>query len=165
MELINKNTLCTTIGESSLNAALVSLMTQRETRERVQQHLDIKLPEEICFHGSRSLCAEIKVNEQGGESIIYATDVLDYAIFMALLELKNGFASVAFNNDVIDLQIDIDFVNGDSSICDGYVYILDKSMFVPSSTHEFISEKSVSVYAAIPVTFDDLEANIRVVKI
>lgn len=62
-------------------------------------------------------------------AFLYATDDPNYAIFLALLNLENGGASVVATEKESKLAVDLDFVNGPSKIKHGYVHVLSSQSF------------------------------------
>lgn len=108
------------------------------------------------------------LNSKGGpnanrnEPLIYASDDPDYAIFLGIIKLRDGWASTSYRNGKKDFVVSIYFVNGESEISDGYVYVLDAESFIEDSLHHFTSPKGQSPLLVIPVKPADLQTKIRV---
>ena len=101
----------------------------------------------------------VSIGRQGKveqETLVYATDDPNYAIFLALLNLKNGGASVAMNSEEPTLIVDLDFVNGPSKIKNGYVHIVPNQAFKKTKNREYVTNKQVAILLTVPVTFQDL---------
>ena len=122
----------------------------------------------------KNICEKLKpAVSDGGSSenrksaLIYATDHPDYAIFLAIINLKDGGrARVRFDEDtkLIKLSINIQFVNGQSQIKPGYIHVLDGQYFTKQSNQEFTSEMELKPLLWIPVEASDLGAEILVSK-
>jgi hypothetical protein len=114
----------------------------------------------IIFHGSQSNLEKLKISQE--EKLIYATDSPNYAIFLAILNLKNATAGVLIKKGVAHLTIDHAFVNGLSSFKNGWIHILSAKSFKKAENHEYISKQSIPVLFSIPVTPRDLTVPINV---
>ncbi len=95
-----------------------------------------QLPSDVLFHGSKKLQYILVPNISMGKygkakrsAFLYATDDPNYAIFLALLNLENGGASVVATEKESKLAVDLDFVNGPSKIKHGYVHVLSSQSF------------------------------------
>ena len=128
-----------------------------------------RLPLGVLFHGSQEirsvLMPNISVGRHGetkNRALLYATDDPNYAIFLAILNLRNGGASVKANGKKSMLTIDLDFVNGPSKIKNGYAHIISGKSFKKTRNKEYVADISVKVLFAVPVTFKDLTAPIRI---
>ena len=127
--------------------------------------LSLQLPLGILFHGSRELRSVLIPNISIGRhskaenrALLYATDDPNYAIFLAILNLRNGGASVKMTGKKPVLTVDLDFVNGPSKIKDGYVHIISSKSFKKTRNKEYVADTSVKVLFIVPVTFKDLTA-------
>jgi len=126
--------------------------------------LDTKNLSPVLFHGSNTLNAILNkhrsVNAEGRrekESLVYATDDSNYAIFIAILNLKDGGAGVvAEKGRRTRLTVDLDFVNGGSKLQSGYIHIIPRSNFTPTSNREYVSCEEIEVSFAIQVEPTDL---------
>ncbi|HEY1041464.1 MAG TPA: hypothetical protein VGE63_01935 [Candidatus Paceibacterota bacterium] len=102
---------------------------------------------DIVFHGSPH---EISDAVEGGlvKEVIYASDDFYYGAFMAILGLQDyGRAEVGYDNGKVRLSINMQFVNGESRLEKGFLYILDKKDFEDThNNHEFESKsKQVAI--------------------
>jgi len=126
-------------------------------------HFSEQLPKGVLFHGSQKLQTTIVPNAsigRGGkaekQTLVHATDGPNYAIFLALLDLKNGGAGVTASNKNTILTVDIGFVNGLSKLRNGYVHILPNQKFRKTKKREYITNMTVETMFAVPVTPQDL---------
>lgn len=117
----------------------------------------------VLFHGSPQkqtvLVPHASIGRNGvaeKKAFIYATDDSNYAIFLALLNLKNGSASVNVTTKNTVLVVDLDFVNGPSKLKDGYVHVLSAGSFKKTKNKEYRTNQQVEVLFTIPVTPADL---------
>ena len=128
-----------------------------------------KIPSGVLFHGSNKLITVLRPNasmrrcgtlEQ--EKVVYATNDPNYAIFLAILNLKNGIASVNATTRDTKLFVDLDFVNGPSKFKDGYIHIIAASDFKKTKNREYISHKEINVLFSIPVAPKDITVPIHI---
>lgn len=123
----------------------------------------------VLFHGSSTANGELAPNEsigidgkpEGGVHV-YATDDPNYAIFLAIIRLRNASAGVTATDDETTLTVDVNFVNGESTIETGYVHIVPSEDFQSTGNREFVSKKVVKSLMVIPVSVDDLTVPILV---
>lgn len=170
--LIKKEDILDITGTIKASEALDKLRSSDEFRKKFEQRFSISLPADFLMHGSTSLLEMLETNVSDGgsnanktESLVYTTDNPDYAIFLAIIDLKdNGRAGVVFdkNNEIPELSINTQFINGESKIIDGYVHILEGSSFVPNANREFTSNVSIKPLCIIPVSAKDLQQKIIV---
>ncbi|PIR74760.1 MAG: hypothetical protein COU35_00810, partial [Candidatus Magasanikbacteria bacterium CG10_big_fil_rev_8_21_14_0_10_47_10] len=107
----------------------------------------------VLFHGSTKAMTALEPNTSVGQdgrpeqsAFVYATDDPNYAIFLALLNIKeNGGASVYAGSYSTKLSISLGFVNGSSKLKDGYVNIIDSSGFKKTKNREYKSNKKTEV--------------------
>lgn len=123
----------------------------------------------VLFHGSGKVQKILKPNtsigygdKQEQHSYVYATDDPNYAIFLAILNLKNGSASVNATAKGTMLFVDLDFVNGPSKFKSGYVHVIERESFKKTKNREYKSDHSVNVLFTIPVGPADLTVPIYV---
>jgi|GEM_PF-4692400 len=112
---------------------------------------------QVLFHGSlksRSILSPSK-------SFVYATEDPNYAIFLAILDLKNSSAGVISGKETI-LTVDSNFVNGASKLKNGYVHVVSGKSFKKLKNREYRTNKDVSVLFAIPVSPKDLTVPIKI---
>jgi hypothetical protein len=118
----------------------------------------IKMPEQtitrVLFHGSQTYHEELIPTRK--EKFVYATDNPTYAIFLGVLDLNNASAGVSITKKETKLTVDLDFVNGRSSLRPGWVYIIDGDNFKQAANSEYISKRATKVLCAIPVQPSDL---------
>lgn len=119
------------------------------------------------LHGSPHLFNkfEPRVSKGGGnknkeEKLVYASDDPDYSIFMGVIKLRSGMASVGYYSGKIRCSVTLDFVNGDSELSDGYVYVLDNETFVEDSRHHFTSPVDHEPMMIIPVKPTDMQSEV-----
>lgn len=119
--------------------------------------------EKILFHGSPKAQAALVPNASVGagdrterNALVYATDDPNYAIFLAVLHLKNGSAGVSAARKNSILTVDLDFVNGPSKLKNGYVHIVSGDLFKKTKNKEYKTDKPVPVLFSIRVTPQDL---------
>lgn len=94
--------------------------------------------------------------------LIYATSDPNYAIFLALLRLKNASASVVSRNGRTKLAVDLAFVNRLSSLGPGWVHLVSGGNFKKILNNEYVSVKPVEVLFAFPVVPSDLTVPINI---
>jgi hypothetical protein len=124
----------------------------------------------VLFHGSNVLTSMLNQHRSTGaggrkenESLVYATDDPNYAIFLAVLNLKNGGAGVvAKKGKQSRLTIDLDFVNGTSKLQPGFVHVVSAKDFAATGNREYVSKKETEVLFSIRVTPSDLTVPIVV---
>lgn len=124
----------------------------------------------LLFHGSRqfqnSLVPRVSTggtNEDRKRERVYATDDPNYAIFLAVIDLREGgSASVEATNDHLRLCIDLGFVNGRSRFSKGYVHVVDGALFQKKGNHEFTATAVVPTLFAIEVSPKDLTERVIV---
>ncbi len=121
-----------------------------------QKNSDNTTNQSILMHGSLKQIDKLNILQSDTkESHIYATDNSNYAIFLAIINVKKyGRASVNISKN--EFSITTSFINGESKISNGYVHIVSKKYFVPTSNTEYISSQLAHVIFSVPVTFDDL---------
>jgi len=127
------------------------------------------------FHGSGMLVGNFQPQQAyndslpDGESAIFASPRLEYAIFMALLNKENcpaGYHARVDNLNSGNLiyratQESIDQLNDQIK---GYVYVFHKKDFVMKNTSEWVSNKSVSMYKMFTVSKQDFDQPIRILE-
>jgi len=100
-------------------------------------------PKIVLLHGSRNRQRILKPSVSSGgsnknknETLIYATNNPNYAIFLAVIDLQeSGEASVVVEDAVAHLSISKGFVNGESRLASGYVHLVEGSSFQKIDTH------------------------------
>lgn len=127
-----------------------------------------KPPENVLFHGSQKPQSFLKPNTSIGRSgkaerkaYVYATDDPNYAIFLAVLKLKNGSASVNAKSKNTTLMINLDFVNGPSKLKNGYVHVVEDKSFKRTTNSEYKTDKIVRVSFSIPIMPQNLTVPIH----
>jgi hypothetical protein len=123
----------------------------------------------VLFHGSSSVQNILTPKNsigRGGKrehnAYVYATDDPNYAIFLAILRLRNGGASVNANMKNTILVVNLDFVNGPSKLKNGYVHILSATGFQKAKNREYRISQKVKILFAVPVTPTDLTVPIYI---
>ena len=97
--------------------------------------IETSLPSEtkVLFHGSSTdakvLLPQPSDETKVSESFIYATSDPNYAIFLAILNLKDASAGVVSTKKRTTLTVDTNFVNGKSTLKPGYIHIVAKKGF------------------------------------
>lgn len=122
------------------------------------------LPSGLLFHGSQKsqslLAPNASIGQDGKaerEAFVYATNDPNYAIFLALLNIKeHGDASVVVDGKKTTLAVSTGFVNGSSKIRNGYLHIVSDGLFKKVEDKEYVTSMSVAVLFTIPVEFSDL---------
>lgn len=120
------------------------------------------------LHGSGKVILqfELRVSKGGpntnqDEPLVYASDDPDYAIFLAVIKLKGeGMASVGYPGGNVECSINTAFINGESKLSDGYVYLLDRQTFNEDALHNFSSPASQTPMLAIPVNPSDMHTKV-----
>ena len=168
--IIERGKILEITNSSKVSEALQKIYLSSELRENLGRKIKITIPPNFLLHGSINVCKELRpsiseggVNDNKRSPLIYATDDFDYAIFLAIIDLKDdGRASVVFdeNTDDIKLTINLQFVNGQSQIKQGYVHILDSKGFTKQENQEFTSDTLVKPLFAVPVEPEDLQSEI-----
>lgn len=123
----------------------------------------------VLFHGAPGLLSVIEPRRSVGENgekeiekLVYATDDPNYAIFLSILRLRDARASVNSQQNEPELLVDLDFVNGPSSLENGFVHIVSEKGFRRKTKGEFASSVSREVLFVIEVTPADLTVPIRI---
>jgi len=138
-------------------------------RNSYKLHLPEKLPSGVLFHGSEKLQSllipNISIGPNGKtekETLVYATDDPNYGIFLAVLNLKNGSASVIADGKKPKLFVDIDFINGPSKIKNGFVHIVSNQSFRKIKNKECVIDTTVPILFIISVKPQDLTVPIYI---
>lgn len=105
-----------------------------------------------------------------GESCVAATPYLDIAIFRALVTKgKSSFSvsATSIEDAIMELKANQEAIENSKGQT-GYVYVLDKTGFVPRSENnycmEWRSSTSVKPLWMFEVNFEDLPQNIEIIK-
>jgi hypothetical protein len=114
----------------------------------------------ILFHGSQQYAKQLIASRK--EKSIYATDDPNYAIFLAILNLKNATAGVFIKRGKAKLTVDLAFVNGPSSFKNGWVHVIAGQHFKRTKNHEYISKQSVDILFSVTVVPADLTVPVSV---
>lgn len=124
------------------------------------------------LHGSGNVISQFepRISEGGPnanqhEPLVYASDDPDYAIFLAIIRLngEGSMASVGYTRGGdTECSVNLAFVNGESKLSDGYVYLLNRQTFNEDALHNFSSPKSQIPILAIPVSPSDLHTIIQI---
>lgn len=168
------------IAQEKLSGA-VSFLQYLQTRNHLkdfyafcEQHdCKLQIPEQlsssVLFHGSQklqlSLIPNVSIGRRGKaeqEASVYATSDPNYAIFLALLNLKNGGASVVATEKWSKLAVDLDFVNGPSTIKNGYVHVVSSQSFRKTKNREYTANTPVTILFTVRVTPQDLTVPIYI---
>ena len=122
----------------------------------------------ILFHGSPFRLEELNSaislggqNENKDQALVYASDDPNYAIFLAILDIQSGSASVHTENRKIKLSVDKEFMDGESKFIDGYLYVVDGQNFQSVGNHEHTCSTKVTILFAVKVTRQDLTEPIQ----
>ena len=117
----------------------------------------------VLFHGSQKPQSILRPNTsigRGGKTerkaLVYATDEPNYAIFLAILQLINASAGVLASDKDPILTVDLDFVNSQSKLKNGYVHIVSSEFFKKVKNGEYKTDKLIPVLFSILVTPQDL---------
>lgn len=117
----------------------------------------------VLFHGSSTVRQVLQPNTSMGHggkrercSYVYATDDPNYAVFLAVLDLRNGSASVTATARNTVLVVNLDFVNGPSKLKNGYVHVLAGEGFRKTQNREYRTNRPTNILFAIPVNAADL---------
>lgn len=155
------------------------------TTSTSRQILEIfELENKYIFHGSKMTDLEVLVPHQAnnyingvnvpdGDPAVFGTTSVDYAILMALINIKNcpkGYRAGAEvhnkeNKMTLNLRAtkgSIEQLNTDSS---GWVYIFERSLFSQvGESLDYISKQSVVPIEKIVVYKTDLPSNIEIIE-
>ncbi len=111
------------------------------------------------YHGSLLPNKQLTPNRSVGggdkkerKTLVYATSEINYAIFLAILRLKNASASASTRGKKLALGVDLSFVNGPSTLTPGYLHVIAKEKFWHVSGSEYATDVPVRVLLSIPVT-------------
>lgn len=170
MKVFSSKELKGTFNTDKLSNVFKMLSNSEDARTVFEKVINIPLPSKILLHGSPQLIQELSPhisdggsNENKGEELIYATSDFNYAVFLAVIDLKDsGRASVISDEKETFLNINKQFVNGGSQIVRGYLHVLDGTAFSEHNNHEFTSGKAVKPVCAIEVGIEDLEYTIAI---
>ena len=170
--IIERKKILKITNSFKISEALHKIYSSSELREKLGRKIKLSIPPNFLLHGSLDICEKLEPNiSDGGINnnkqlrLIYATDNPDYAIFLAIIELKDsGRASVSFDesNKYIKLAVNLQFVNGQSQIKQGYVHILDRKGFTKQENREFTNDKVIEPLFAVPVEPEDLQSGITI---
>jgi hypothetical protein len=144
---IERNKIIELMGPKPISLTLEKLRDNQEARRVFAEKFSIVLPDSLIFHGSPENIKSFRTNVSLGgsnfnkdESLIYASSEPDYAIFLALLDIQEGgSASVTCEHGEVMKFITTGFVNGESKIEDGYLYVFDSKNFTSHDNAEFTS--------------------------
>lgn len=134
---------------------------------------ELELENKYLFHGSENENVDIfeprqaytykdKIGEKDGDPAIFASDKVDYAILMALVNKKNcpkGFnSSAGTENGKLKLRVAKYAYDQLDENSIGYVYVFDKKDFTQRDKDgvEYISSKPVSSIRKVEVRKKDL---------
>lgn len=168
---IAKEEIIELLGEKTLSENLQQLRDATNARNMFKERFNIVLPESLVFHGSREEIQSFQTNvslgggnENKEDALVYASSEPDYAIFLALLDIQEGgSASVTCVTDEVKKSVTLGFVNGDSKIVEGYVYVLDVKDFTEHDNAEFTSDNSdLKPLFSVKVSITDLESPVIV---
>lgn len=149
-------------------ANFVSYLTQNGIKTNIEP------TQKAILHGSHKQIANFVprpstggTNPDKDQPLIYATDDPDYAIFMAITKSHGGSYGIDyFMNDKgiykIVCSVGLDFVNGESQLTDGYVYLLDHDKFMENGGHQYTSGVEQASLMAIPVNPQDMNTSIHI---
>ncbi len=157
-------------GANKVTSALELLLSSKKIQNLLKKDLKFSEPKNILFHGSPKLLKGVIPNISNGgmnknkkQDLVYATDNPEYAIFLAIINLKDkGIASVTFTGQRINLSVDINFIDGASKIGDGYVYVFSRDSFLKQNNHEFTTTKTIKPLFYINVKPEDLISPIKI---
>jgi hypothetical protein len=140
------------------------------TRERL---LSLEKERRFVFHGSAHRVEILEPrqpymnkNEKHGNPRVATSPFADIAIFRAIVNdsnfpLKTHVSSFSFDSDKgVGLYASQDILNNINNK-QGFVYVLDKSLFKKFSGMEWRSEQAVEPIEVILVTAQDLSENIQ----
>lgn len=118
----------------------------------------MEIPKKL-FHGSNVKFEQFKDGDN-----VYASDDINYAIFMAIINLRDNGRASAGVDDKGNLQfyIDEDFVNGESFFSTGYVYEVVSNNFSKTKEREYLSEIGIEIVNVREVTIKDLKEYINI---
>ena len=170
--IIERKKILKITNSSKVSESLQKIYSSSELRKKLGKKIKTVIPSNFLLHGSLNVCKELKPNVSDGgindnkkSPLVYATNHSDYAIFLAIIDLKDdGRASVSLNDNTPDIKltIDLQFVNGQSQIKQGYVHILDSNGFTKQDNREFTSNKIVKPLFSVPVGPEDLQSKITI---
>jgi len=131
---------------------------------RYQLHLPQPLPTRVLLHGAPRQCATLTPRNSIGTdgqpertAHIYATDDHNYAIFLALLRLKEGgTAAATVQRGKRALSVSLGFVNGQSRFVSGYVHLLPATPFRQVALGEYTADTPIKTLCAVPIVPQDL---------
>ncbi len=123
-------------------SALKPYKLLQEIIKKPSKFFDVK---DIVMHGTNNDVADEGLDAMySQDGLIYSTDDIDYALFLAVIQLsekEGGMASVGYKGAEIHASVDQDFVNGQSQFVKGKIYIFNKNDFKKTkSKHEFVSK-------------------------
>lgn len=168
---IERNDFIALDSSKLLSTALKQLRDQQGFRKQLENIFNISIPDTIVFHGSSKKIERFQKNislggsnENKEEALIYASSEPDYAIFLALLDIQEGgSASVICEGGQVNKSITVGFVNGESCIGAGYVYVFDGANFLSQENSELTSSRSdLKPIFHIKVEATDLETSVTV---
>lgn len=137
------------------------------TLEKIKQNPSSFFPNitEVVFHGTPKNITDSLEIGYSQDSLLYASDDPLYAAFLGIIKLEDeGRAGVAYDEaDKISLSINQAFMDGESELVTGTVFILDKADFFKSEgDHEFISKKKVTPLGKITIEPEWLKKQIEI---
>lgn len=152
-----------------------------EKKDKISQRDELTALEKegnFLFHGSPNLIESLgprqayafdkekQISEPDGEPAISASQFADVAIFMSIVNAKNFSISRAFSLDENNklsfsttkegLELTKDNV--------GYIYVFKKDDFEKFSDMEYRAKKEIKPEKIIPVYYNDLPKNIKVIE-
>jgi hypothetical protein len=169
--LIERDKFIELMGDKPISGILKKLRDSEDARRVFSNHFGVVLPDSLAFHGSPEDIEEFHANVSLGganankeEALIYASSEPDYAIFLALLNIQEGgSASVTCESGEVRKSITVGFVNGESKIGEGYVYVFDGKQFISHDNAELTSNlPGLQPVFSLKATVADLESPIVV---
>jgi hypothetical protein len=128
-----------------------------------------ELPKSILFHGSSNKLRKLKPSASIGKDgepeesdLVYATDDVNYAIFLAVLRLNSGSAGVDIVNKKAVLHVDLGFINGASKFKPGYIHVVAGDTFKKIKDAEYVKNDAADILFSVEVEFTDLTVPVYV---
>ncbi len=137
----------------------------------------LQLDEQFLFHGSGLKILELEprqantvidgVNTPDGEPAVYASEFIDYAIFMALINKQNcptsTRSSCSFESGQLIFGATQETLDQLSENAVGYVHVLHRSTFNERGTSEWYSTEIQKPHEIIEVSRAHLTAPINII--
>jgi hypothetical protein len=153
-------------------------MTTRESKQQLTRLIELEKQDQYLFHGSGLRLAKLEPRQAfttvddksvpDGEPGVHASQMLDYAIFMAVINRENCPAGLRSSCSYEDGKLvfgataeTLEQISDDSS---GYVHVFSRSDFIQRNHTEWVSHKPVEPIEVLEVTRRDFKPEVLTIE-